>query len=510
MANKSRFNKLAALLICISLLGCNHWDEINETIKKQEKVNVPSTTDVVTGTTDATVDIGNKSFTKTVESHKINQRLEKFVAFDPNAQGLYPGALVQGKGLENGLLLEVTTKRTPITITVADFYSDTSLSFSRTINNPELSVVNDSIHSIIRQGFNTEQPAKLTFAESQLYSIEQAFFNLDASYSWAAGKVDGSFSMSNDKSLSRFLVRFVQKYFTVSCKSPSAPASFISKKASIEDLNNYMQPENGKPNPLTYVASVTYGRELWMLIESSAESNKLEAALNASYGKIGTSAEIHMTKEDSTLIQNSSIQVLIMGGGTKPAIEFLQGDKINNINKFLSSGDSFNKKNPGIPISYSVHYLKDNDIAAVKSTTDYEINTMKGLPSPLISTYVHFHSGDDGKSKRTGLTVQLYNSDQSLVAQGGLFDNNDQGVEFDDDGTNDLPLEIKAATKSDKLKSGKVVVSMVHHGHDTWKIKEMELVMIFKDGTTLRQPLINGETKLYENNPSGEFHFQIN
>ena len=50
------------------------------------------------------------------EDRKLTKTLEKYVAFNPNADTLFPGSLVQGKSLPDGVLSPIVTGRTPLTI----------------------------------------------------------------------------------------------------------------------------------------------------------------------------------------------------------------------------------------------------------------------------------------------------------------------------------------------------------------------------------------------------------
>src|SRR5262249_33682569 len=130
------------------------------------------------------------------ETRKLTKTLEKYVAFDPNADTLFPGALVQGKSLVSGVLSPIVTQRTPLTITVTDLVStDPRASYSRKVADPTLSTVLAAKQQILNQRLASDQPAKLTYSETTVSSLEEGFLKLGASYHWLTGNVSGSFSL---------------------------------------------------------------------------------------------------------------------------------------------------------------------------------------------------------------------------------------------------------------------------------------------------------------------------
>jgi hypothetical protein len=498
--------------------------ELDSMLLHEVKIPVKSDLDkdIFVKTEDSNVNNDTKHGVITSETRRITTTFEKYVAFDPNAPSLYPGALVQGKELGNGILTPITTARNPLTITVSDFYSKGSLSLSRTVLNPTLGNINDSLHAILKQGFNSEQPAKMSFSQMQVFSMDQAFLALNASYKWATGSLDGSFSTTKNDKYSKFLVRFVEKYFTVSCEPPSSPSSYIADNANYENLKNYLNDKSG-PNPLCYVSSVTYGRELWVLIESSENASEVRGALNASFGGLGNGGSASITAGATKILQESTVQSFIMGGQKKAARDYLSGDKITGISNFLKAGSKMDESDPPQPISYTVSYLSDNSLARVSVSTDYTVITDKTVdaPSPLASATITFAQGNDGKDQSTGLRVYLFdntmlNRDYSheidaiapqAIAYTDLWDDTQRGVQFTDNGTKDLSMGLRKNTTNVNLKNGVLVVWMFPHGHDRWQFTPT-VHFIFKNGTTKDAHF--GGCDLDQNNGFGAYPFEIN
>lgn len=349
------------------------------------------------------------------EKRHLTKTLEKFVAFNPNADALYPCSLVQGKSLPDGILSPIKTERTPATITITDFISSSpGASYSRQISNPSLDTVTLATSQILGQTLQTDQPAKLSYSETAMSSVEEGFLKLGASYKWLSGSVAGSFNTAAETSKTSLMVRFVQSYYTVTCSPPSSPDSYFSKKSRLADLRNYI----GAGNPPAYISSLTYGRELWMLIQSSHDSSEVKASLSAAFNFGATGGTADLSTEQKKVLNESSIQTLILGGNGPAAIQALRGDSAKDIKDYLLSGANFSRTSPGVIISYTARYLVDNDVARVSSATDYVIHTTKANPVAVVvnAARVTWRTTGDDKDWDTQPRVDVFDTNGRLVA----------------------------------------------------------------------------------------------
>lgn len=524
---------LSLLFFIFSGFGCENIrskqrQEIDSLIGRETKIHVETAEDKIIGATSHIVESDDKKITSVEETHKLTAALQQMIVFDPNSESLYPGALVQGSGLPNGMLIPVTTERTPVVVTISDFYQKGNLSMSRRVKNPSKATVTDAIQSILKQEVNSELPAAISFSSQQIYNMDQAFLKLNASYKWAVGSIGAGFSTTKDESFHKYLVEFIEKYFTISVAPPSSPTAFISHAADYKSLKPYLLADSTKgPNPLCYVSSVTYGRMLWLLIESSESSSDIEAALQASFGSLATSGKFDMSAKTKQILEQSSVQSLIIGGSKKDALNYLSGDKISGLSDFLKSGNLLIFSDPPRPISYQVSYLSDNSPARISSTTDYKIttNSIEPIPSPLISATIHFANGDDGKDKSTGLKVYVYDNKTlgidylsalnrpnptvtSEIASTMLADNNDQGMQFPDNSSIDLSLALKTPTNTTLLKDGVLVVWMLPHGHDRWQFTPT-LRLKFKN-SQFNRDIPFEQTDINQNNGFKVYSFSMN
>jgi hypothetical protein len=101
---------------------------------------------------------------------------------------------------------------------------------------------------------------------------------------------------------------------------------------------------------------------------------------------------------------------MILGGNGPTAIDVVAGDKIQNLRNYLVAGANYSNRSPGVIISYTVRYLKDNDVARVSSATDYTIRTTQISPqaNPLTSLRVTWHTAGDNKDWDTQPVVEVF------------------------------------------------------------------------------------------------------
>lgn len=175
----------------------------------------------------------------------------------------------------------------------------------------------------------------------------------------------GSMSFSMDRSYSRYLVKLTEQYYTMMFETPTSLAGFFAAGVTPDELAPFIGPDN----PATYVASVTYGRAFYMLVESTAQAYEMEAALNATYDKVvdvNVDAEANYVRE----LSDVKFHVFVMGGDSPhQVLSLLQGD-VSSLEDYIENGGDVTK---GVPLSYALRNLKDHSMVGVKVATDYEV-----------------------------------------------------------------------------------------------------------------------------------------
>ena len=304
---------------------------------------------------------------------------ENLVSFDPNADTLWPGAMVQTTGLDHGLLAPVGLPRRTGTITLTGADVD-GAGVSRALEEPSLASAQEAIADILSGG-EVQVAAKASFVAEQAHSLEEAALKAGVSASWMTGSVKTSFEGDWTTRRSTFVVRFVQSYYTVSFAAPAAPELAFAPGVTVDDAALFM----GDGNPPGYVSSLSYGRMLFVKIESDAEASQVKTAIDAVFSLGTVDASANVSAEVKKVMDESTVTVFALGGDPNDAVEIMTSseDRAERLREYFIDGASYSPQSPGVPISYTVRRLADSQTSVVASTLDYEIPDCSAAPQTV-------------------------------------------------------------------------------------------------------------------------------
>ncbi len=309
---------------------------------------------------------------------------DKLVSFDPNADVLWPGAIVQGQSLSLGLLSPIGAQRGAGTITLTnariDSSTPTEFVYSRTLSSPSLASAQDAIQSILTAE-SVNFGAKVAYTMHQAYSLNEGSVKAGIAAQFAGNSLNATFGQQWTQSKTTFLVDFTQGYYTVSFGAPTDPSAFFAPSVAVSDL----QPFIFNGNPAGYISSVTYGRRLLIKFESNESSSKVSATLDAALTKGKAGGSISLDAEQQKILQETKMTLLALGGPAGSAVTVIGSglDKISSLENYFQSGANFSPSSPGVPLSYSVRYLSNYQPFVVASTTNYTVPSCVGKTSPI-------------------------------------------------------------------------------------------------------------------------------
>jgi hypothetical protein len=320
---------------------------------------------------------------------------ETLVSFDPNADSIWPGSVIQTRTLPQGLAAPIGLPRRPGTITLGDAVLDNGRSgaeYSRRLSDPSHASTRDAIADILSRD-GVKLAAKSSYLAEAAYSMNEAALKVGVAASWMSGSVKANFAGSWLTKKTTMVVRFVQAYYTVSFGAPDAPERVFGKDVTAADARPYMGPGNAP----AYVSSVTYGRMMIMKIESDESESDVRAALDVVFKKVSVDADAHF----KNVLKNSSISVFVLGGSPDDAARLASADtetRTAALAQYVQNGANFDPASPGVPISYTVRRLADNQTMKVASTIDYQVPVC--TPSALHVTldFDRFFMRKDGKA----------------------------------------------------------------------------------------------------------------
>lgn len=291
---------------------------------------------------------------------------DQFAALSPNEDVLWPGSLVQGKSLNDGVLAPIPVRRAPGRVTLTLVNGNTGLG-SKLLDQPSLSAAVQAQNELVANHAGPT-PAKVYYSVEQVYSMEQLALTLNTKVNWLFGGVQGKLAFNQDDHKNRMLIQLTQSYFTMAFDPPQGAAGVFAPEVTVADLAPYV----GAGNPPAYVSSVTYGRAFYLLAESTASKKDLEASLKAALGLI-VSVDVNTTALYKRVLNESNLRFAALGGNAESALAAVatSADKLESINRFVREQAQFRKDNPGAPISFAVRHLGDSSTVRLALTTEY-------------------------------------------------------------------------------------------------------------------------------------------
>lgn len=279
----------------------------------------------------------------------------------------YPGALQ----LANRELLEnkptlLMAERNPIDITVnlPGLKSENTV----TVQNPNYGNVTKAIDSLIdkwsiEHSATHTLPSQLQYTESMVYSKSQisAALNVNADFLEKSLGIDFKAIGNGEKKV--MVAAFKQIFYNVSTNMPGRPSDLFADNVTLEDLKASGMNDQ---NPPVMVSNVSYGRTIYVKLETSSKSRDVEAAFKALIKKVN----VGNNTKYSEILENSSFTAVVLGGDSGKHSQIITKN-FDEIVKIIKDNAEFSTKNPGYPISYTAAFLKDNSIATVNNTTEY-------------------------------------------------------------------------------------------------------------------------------------------
>lgn len=302
----------------------------------------------------------------TTQNLKETAQYDKIVAYAANSDSLWPGAIVDAASLDSGLFTQIVMPRAPATFSVS--LENIAGKKSATLKAPDLSSYRDALTGILQNDITGSTAADISSDIEQVHSEEQLNLALGVEAKWALGvaSIKSSFDFTKKETMSRYIVKYTQAYYTVDLDAPQAPSALFAPSTTVDDVAAKINQEH----PPLYVASVTYGRMVLFTFESNYSDEEMNAALSFAYnGGVDVSGNVSVGYKN--MISSSKITAFILGGDGGAASMSI--DSYDALISFIHDGGNYTRESPGAPIAYKLNYLKDNSPARMSETTDYDV-----------------------------------------------------------------------------------------------------------------------------------------
>ncbi len=311
------------------------------------------------------------------KSYNLQQNAEQVAILRPTNGIIWPGALVKiNTGLLDGMPEPITLKPAPVTLSIdLPGMGDNGV---LKIKDPSNANVQSEIDNALNWWNNNKyvegyrNATNSSLRTTMGYSSEQLAIGVGLNVKWASGDVSAKFNFNSSNESYTYMSVFKQVFYTVTCNTPENPASVFDPSVALASAKSSFDAAN-VPG---YVHSVSYGRIIMVKITTNSKQadSKIEAAVN-----YANTADATFNLAHEQVLKNSTIEIITIGGDAGAALGITyvtanQNESANNsgiINKAIVNSAYYNKNNPGVPVAYTVKYLKDNKVAKMGYTTDY-------------------------------------------------------------------------------------------------------------------------------------------
>ena len=283
--------------------------------------------------------------------------------FNPNASVIYPGNMLQGKSLNKATPDVIVVERAGGTISYD--LNNGNLSSSFTVDKVSKSSIQDAMNNIINNAGEVV-PANFLFTYEKVQSRQQLAVELGLDVDTRFVDVEANLSFSKDKSYNRYLVKLHQQYYTMSFDLPTSLDKLFDTSVTPKELTKYVGPGN----PATYISDVTYGRIFYMLIESTETTKTMESSIEASFSNFFGTVEGSLDVASLQSLSNLKVKVIAIGGDSEGTISMIGETNLSLIADRMAKSTNIKA---GLPLSYVVRNVYNNQIVNVKLATEYDI-----------------------------------------------------------------------------------------------------------------------------------------
>ena len=350
----------------------------NEMLNYQQTNGLPSEREQLSDSSE-TIPNGNFITICTNTEYNLKKNFEEVAILRPTNGVIWPGALVKGnQSLMDGVPEEINIERSPVTISVN--LPGIGEHGVRTIKNPTISSIDLAIDSSLQWWNNNAyeegyvNASNSSYSVSSSYSSKQLALDIGLNAEWASGSVSSQFNYTTDEEKKVVMMVYKQAFYDVRFDKPVSPESVFSDQVSLSDVEAVIN-DDAAP---AYIKAVSYGRIIMFRMETinSYKSVDVEGALNYAGG---ADIDVNLKATYDEILETSSINLVIIGGNAEVATEAISspGEDAETILQKVQAvikgkNAVYSKDNPGVPIGYTVFYLKDNSLAKLGFTEKYK------------------------------------------------------------------------------------------------------------------------------------------
>lgn len=269
---------------------------------------------------------------------------------------VYPGALIQGRTLENGNFAPINVPRSGSTLTMSGV---TMANPNITVNAVDFASVEQARQSLIQRPISSTA-GRLAITTHTVSSFDDLLVKAGAHIKWGTGSFKTKFSFQNNSKLNSVLVKFDQELYRLTASRPARAVAAFRDGGQFNDPNFNI----GAHNRPVFVSEVGYGRQLFLLVQSKHTTQDIKASLSLAVSNSSGSASV----KQKQVLDGATISFVALGGDAQLAAGPLAaiGSK-GNVYKAVADtaanlrGLSTSPNNAAVPVAFTLTDLLRGD-----------------------------------------------------------------------------------------------------------------------------------------------------
>ncbi|MBR8807059.1 thiol-activated cytolysin family protein [Porphyromonas levii] len=299
---------------------------------------------------------------KTSRRYKLSEVFDESVLLNPTNDVLFPGVVFRGNTIGDGtyaVISDIDRAKIKISIDRRTQEGDND-KISREFENIQMSDYRKALNEWGQINFK-EGSALTTSSIDEVRSMDEVNFKMGAGFDNGAIKVSTNLKFNFENNKNHFLVKFIQKQYSVTMDIPK----MIFKTVDPKVIKDY-QP--------VYISNIDYGRMVFMSVETSHSLQEVEAALKAAVEKLHINGELEAKYRK--VLDSSTINFVAIGGGVDDHSIIVEKGW-EGCKNFMISKIPLGKLPP---IAFQLRLASDNSVARVVKATEYTITKREFIP----------------------------------------------------------------------------------------------------------------------------------
>ena len=327
------------------------------------------------------------------------QYFPEIISLNPHDEIVFPGAVFNYESFQKGTYQPIIGDRKPIIFSAS--LPGSGVDLVKTIEEPALSNFREALRDMLNP-YTGVTPSKLSFTRKEILSEKHFALKIGGNLRSATFDIAAHFNFENSEVKSRLLIEFTQEYYSIDLDiPPPGLENWFDTSLDNEDQLGEFSP--------VYVSSVRYGRKVFVLVESKTMTYNQLAGLDVNLNGVINGGSLVADQTMNKLLDDRSIKVAVMGGAADSGIKLIES--IEQFNEFLHDGANFSSQSPGVPLSYTLRFVANNDIAKLQLYDEFQItecfpNTAE-IEVPDLTFLYPKHINGDGEFNSNGPNVEV-------------------------------------------------------------------------------------------------------